>query len=63
MKNPALAEFLAHSVELESEAQDRYGELADAMEGHHNREVAAFFTTGREQSLRKPPITSRCTTV
>lgn len=38
-----LAEFFAHSVELESEARDRYGELADAMALHHNREVAAFF--------------------
>jgi rubrerythrin len=50
MKNPALAEFLAHSVELESEAQDRYGELADAMEGHHNREVAAFFRRMAEEA-------------
>ena len=43
MSNPALAEFLAHSVELESEARERYEELADSMDEHHNREVAAFF--------------------
>jgi rubrerythrin len=43
MTNNALAEFLAHSVELESEARERYTELADAMTGHHNREVASFF--------------------
>jgi rubrerythrin len=43
MSNPALAEFLAHSVELESEARERYEELADSMGEHHNREVAAFF--------------------
>lgn len=38
-----LATFLAHSTELESEAGERYGELADAMETHRNHEVAAFF--------------------
>lgn len=41
--NPRLAEFLAHSVELESEARERYAELADTMTAHHNRPVAAFF--------------------
>lgn len=43
MTNQALAEFLAHSLELESEARERYTELADAMAGHQNREVASFF--------------------
>ncbi len=43
MANQTLAEFLAHSVELEAEARDRYEELAESMETHHNREVAAFF--------------------
>lgn len=38
-----LATFLAHSVELESEARERYEELADAMAQHHNDEVAGFF--------------------
>lgn len=38
-----LATFLAHSAELETEARDRYEELADAMEMHHNHEVANFF--------------------
>jgi rubrerythrin len=38
-----LANFLAHSVELESEARERYGELADSMDAHHNRLVAEFF--------------------
>ena len=45
-----LAEFFAHSVELESEARDRYSELADAMEAHHNREVAAFFRRMAEEA-------------
>ena len=43
MTNRKLAEFLAHSVELESEAQERYGELADSLEAHHNVPVAQFF--------------------
>jgi len=43
MANKELAEFLAHSVELESEAMERYEELADAMAQHHNDQVAQFF--------------------
>ncbi len=38
-----LANFLAHSLELESEAQQRYGELAESMAGHRNEPVADFF--------------------
>lgn len=41
--NTQLAAFLAHSLELESEARERYGELADSMDVHHNRPVADFF--------------------
>jgi rubrerythrin len=43
MLNEQLAEFLAHSVELESEARERYSELATAMAAHNNRAVAEFF--------------------
>lgn len=43
MANKELAEFLAHSVELESEALERYEELADSMALHHNDQVAQFF--------------------
>ncbi|MEH6581434.1 MAG: ferritin family protein [Halioglobus sp.] len=43
MANIELAEFLAHSLELESEARDRYEELADTMTIHHNGQVAQFF--------------------
>jgi len=43
MPNTELATFLAHSVELESEAKERYEELADTMAGHHNDVVARFF--------------------
>ncbi|MGQ9364690.1 ferritin-like domain-containing protein [Azospirillum sp. ST 5-10] len=35
--------FLAHAVELETEAADRYEELADSMEAHNNVDVAALF--------------------
>jgi rubrerythrin len=41
--NQELAKFLAHSVELESEAMERYRELADSMAQHHNEPVAQFF--------------------
>jgi rubrerythrin len=35
--------FLAHSVELESEAQERYLELAESMAQHNNGALAEFF--------------------
>ena len=38
-----LPEFLAHASALEQEAADRYLELADMMEAHHNLDVAAVF--------------------
>jgi rubrerythrin len=43
MSSTALRTFLAYSTELEQESEERYAELAEAMEAHHNREVAAFF--------------------
>jgi rubrerythrin len=43
MTNSELAAFFAHSIELESEAGERYGELADSMAAHHNAPVAQFF--------------------
>jgi rubrerythrin len=52
MANDELMQFLAHSVELESEARERYLELADAMTGHHNQAVADFFARmAREAEL------------
>jgi len=39
----SLADFLAHSLELEVESAERYRELADSMEVHNNLEVAALF--------------------
>lgn len=43
MTNNELADFFAHSIELESEAGERYEELADSMAAHHNEPVAQFF--------------------
>lgn len=43
MAKQELAEFLVYSIELESEAHDRYQELADAMVAHNNQPVADFF--------------------
>ena len=48
--NKKLAQFLAHSVELESEARERYEELADAMAQHHNDTVAQFFMRMSEEA-------------
>ncbi len=50
MSNSILAEFLAHSVELESEARERYLELREAMQTHGNAEVAEFFGRMAEES-------------
>ncbi len=38
-----LAVFLAHSLALESEARERYLELAESLAAHHNSDAAAFF--------------------
>lgn len=39
----SVEEFLAYAVNLESEAADRFGQLADAMEACGNREVGRLF--------------------
>lgn len=36
-------EFLAHAIQLEREAADRFGQLADAMESGGNKEVGKLF--------------------
>ncbi len=43
MNKDSLTNFLAHSVELETEARNRYKELSETMATHNNEEVAAFF--------------------
>jgi rubrerythrin len=39
----SVAEFLAHALELEHESAERYIELAESMEVHHNTQVAHLF--------------------
>ena len=39
----SVGEFLAHALELETEAAERYRELADSMEVHNNPQVAELF--------------------
>ena len=39
----ALPEFLAHALAMEQEAAERYLELADMMESHHNDAVSGVF--------------------
>jgi|APHig6443717817_1056837.scaffolds.fasta_scaffold277778_2 rubrerythrin len=39
----SLAEFLVHALELEHESAERYLELAESMEVHHNTQVADLF--------------------
>jgi rubrerythrin len=39
----SLPEFLAHAIALEREAEERYLELADMMEVHHNLDTAKVF--------------------
>lgn len=50
MTSSTLSLFLAHSIALETEAGDRYDELADVMEVHNNAEVAALFRQMRDFS-------------
>lgn len=47
-----LPELLAHALAMESEAAERYGELAVQMETHHKKDVAAIFRR-LEQAERK----------
>jgi rubrerythrin len=39
----SVAEFLVHALELEHESAERYLELAESMEMHHNTDVAGLF--------------------
>jgi rubrerythrin len=43
MMGYTLPEFLAHAIALETEAAERYLELADMMEAHNNLETSAVF--------------------
>jgi rubrerythrin len=50
MNSDALLRFLAYSTELEQESKERYTELSESMEAHHNVEVAAFFHRMAEEA-------------
>jgi len=55
-----LPEFLAHAIALESEAAERYLELADMMEAHRNDEVSALFRDMvRFSRMRRDEIQAR----
>lgn len=45
-----VAEFLIHALELEHESRERYAQLADSMEVHHNEEVEQLFRRLAEMS-------------
>ena len=45
-----VAEFLVHALELENESRERYAQLADSMEVHHNEEVEQLFRRLAEMS-------------
>ena len=46
----SVAEFLIHALELEHESAERYLELAQSMEMHHNTQVAHLFRQLAEMS-------------
>ena len=46
----SVEEFLAHSIQLEREAAERYAELADSMDSSGNREVGKLFRRLSEYS-------------
>ncbi|MGE5506477.1 MAG: ferritin-like domain-containing protein [Actinomycetota bacterium] len=50
MPSTKVATFLAHAIAMETEAAERYDELADVMEVHNNPEVAALFRQMAEYS-------------
>ena len=65
----SVEEFLVHALELESESAERYLDLADSLEVHHNTQVANLFrrlaamseahaleVQGRTAGLRLPKI-------
>jgi rubrerythrin len=59
-----MPDLLAHALAMESEAAERYGELADQMETHRRMDVAAIFRR-LEQAERKhlAELTDMCSTI
>jgi rubrerythrin len=53
-------DFMAHAYALEVEAAERYGELAELMASHNNREVAELFAKlARIESRHRDQIAAR----
>jgi rubrerythrin len=56
--------FLAHAIEMENEAAERYLELADMMEAHNNVEVSKVFRDMNHYSiLHRDSIKERAASV
>lgn len=56
-----VAELLAHALAMETEATERYGELADQMEMHRKKGVAAIFRRlERAERAHLEELTQRC---
>lgn len=60
----SMPEFLAHAIAMETEAADRYHELADMMEAHDNMEVSKLFRDmTRYSEMHRDSIKERAATV
>ncbi len=60
----ALPELLAHALAIETEAAERYGELAEQMETHRKAEVASIFRRlERAEKKHLAELTDLCKTV
>ena len=56
-----LPELLAHALAMETEAAERYGELADQMETHRKTKVAAIFRRlEKEEQAHLVELTHMC---
>ena len=59
-----LPELLAHALAMETEASERYGELADQMETHRKTAVAAIFRRlEKAEKEHLGDLTERCSKV
>lgn len=57
----SLPELLAHALAMETEATERYGELADQMETHRKTKVAAIFRRlEKEEQAHLVELTHMC---
>lgn len=57
----SVPELLAHALAMETEATERYGELADQMEMHRKKSVAAIFRRlERAERSHLEELTRRC---